>query len=75
MSDYDLINPNNEDFYQAVLEAVGAVLDSAPPNRLYFFTSGTGIPDAVAIEYWKDSGVVVVDTNWQKWLRGEKIGI
>jgi hypothetical protein len=38
----------------------------------YFFTSGTGLPCKVAIDYFKDCGdVIVVDRKDRKWKKGE----
>lgn len=37
-----------------------------------FYTAGTGIPDEVAIEYFKDTNVLVVDRNFNEWFRGER---
>lgn len=38
----------------------------------YYFTSGTGLPCKIAIEYFKDCGdVIVVDRKDRKWKKGE----
>lgn len=39
----------------------------------YFFTSGTGIPDNVAIEYYKRSDVIVVTRNGEEYQYGERM--
>ena len=44
-----------------------------PPadQRLHFFVQGTGIPEELAIDYWADSGVIVVDNEGRRWLHGK----
>ena len=62
--------------YQDVIDTVRAIEENEVgtlDRPLHFFTRGTGIPDEVAIEYWKDTGIVVVDREWNKWLHGEII--
>lgn len=49
-------------------------IDSKPPNtQKYFFTGGTGIPDEMAIEFWKDTNVIVVDRSKQFWQYGKRL--
>lgn len=38
----------------------------------YFITKGTGIPDDVAIEYYKSSDVIVVTRNGEEYQYGER---
>ena len=66
-------DPGTPISYSDILKAVRLLEGSRPPNRLYFFTRGTGMPDAYAIKYWDGSNIVVVDTNGEFWLNGEKV--
>lgn len=59
--------------YADIMNAIEAIRGAKPQsNRKYFYTSGCGLPDEVCIDYWKGSGVVVVDRKGQQWLNGEK---
>ena len=40
-----------------------------PP--LTFFCGGTGFPDDVCLDYWKDTNVIVVTRDGKRYYRGE----
>jgi len=47
-------------------------IESKPPEISHvFFTGGTGIPDEMAIEYWKDSNVIVVTRDGTQYQYGK----
>lgn len=58
--------------YKTILEAY-EILKNQPLRTDYyrFYTGGTGIPDELAVDYWKDSDVVVVTRDGTEWLRGK----
>lgn len=71
-----LRNPQPKDpiSYADILDAFEKLMNHAPrSNRFYFYTSGCGLPDEVCIDYWKGTGIIVVDRTGQQWLNGEKL--
>ena len=40
---------------------------------LRFYTAGTVIPDALAIDYFKDQCVVVVDRDFKEWMYSKQV--
>ena len=54
-------------------EAVAKLKAIPQPAHYHFFVDNLPdiVPDEAIIEYYKDSGVIVVDRNGQGWLRGE----
>lgn len=61
--------PITADAITKELSKVRHVVKNGPD---YFFTSGTGLPCKIAIEYFKDCGdVIVVDRKDRKWKKGE----
>ncbi len=47
--------------------------DQSVDGRLYFWSGGTGVPDDVAVEYFKGTGIIVITRDGTKWLNGEKL--
>ena len=60
-----------EDFWRRQAQRI---MDDTPKDgNLYFITMGTGIPDEVALDYFKDSNVIVMTRDHAKWQRGIKL--
>jgi hypothetical protein len=63
---------SNELTYQDIIDAVNKLRDWPPHTGPYhFWTAGTGIPDEMAIEYWKDTNIIVVTRDGKKYQRGK----
>ena len=45
----------------------------ASSEPLYFYVGGTGMADESAIDAWKNTEIIVVTRDGQKWLRGKRI--
>ena len=45
--------------------------NNQPLDHLYFFTGGTGFPDDVCIEYFKNTNVVVVTRDNKRYCAGK----
>lgn len=58
-------------------DIIGAIekLRDFPPRTgpLKYFTGGSGIPDKYAIDYYKDTDIIVVDRNFQEWQYGKPL--
>ena len=47
--------------------------DSRPPGPFKFFTSGTGIPDEVAIKFFKNTNAIVITRDGTPYQCGRKM--
>ena len=47
--------------------------DNPFPIDRVFITGGTGVPDSVAVEYFKDTSVIVITRDWSKYQYGKKM--
>ena len=59
--------------YEDVMDAITKLNAITTPVRYHFFTAAVAnlVTDEECIEYFKDSGVIVVDRNGNGWLRGK----
>lgn len=49
---------------QDIYDAIEKLKEDPTPQRyLYYFTGGTGVPDEVAVDFFKDNGGVIVFTR------------
>ena len=44
-----------------------------PPGPFKIYTSGTGIPDNIWIDFCKDIDWIIVDRDGHEWNRGKRI--
>ena len=59
-------------FQLAIYEALCRDMDEIHDDGVRrFWTGGTGIPDEIAIKYWKDTNVIVVTRDGKEWLHGK----
>ena len=66
MSPIDAINKAVKDLREHELVEIG-------PYK-YFFEGGTGVPDGMLVEYFKDNpGIVVITGDGKKWRRGKEV--
>lgn len=54
-----------------VKELIYNVETTTPPRPLYYFTSYGMLK--VALRYFEDSDVIIVDNKWNMWQRGKKL--
>lgn len=54
------------DLKEAIDRAVYNIRNKQQPDHLYFFTGGTGLPDDVCVEYFKETKSVIVVTRDNK---------
>ena len=47
--------------------------DSLREYPYVFITSGTGIPDEMAVEQFKNTSIIVITRDGTKWQYGEKV--
>ena len=59
-----------DDSQKALDELKNADIPSGPQ---IFYVGGTGIPDHVAIDYWKDTGIIVQARDGTRWQYGKQI--
>ena len=58
-----------------IIETIEKFRNYRPKDmRTRVFTSGTGIPDNIVIDAYKDTGIIVVTRDGCEYLNGEKIG-
>jgi hypothetical protein len=50
-----------------------ASMQAPPSEQLRFFVAGTGLHDSMAIEYWKNTEVIVVTRDGKEYQRGKRI--
>ena len=62
---------DNVDFVEAMYRARDELRNQQPPKNLYFFTGGTGFPDDVCVEYFKQSNVIVVTRDGKQYCKGK----
>lgn len=58
---------------QEIIKALDKLISREPDYLLCFYTGGTGIPDETAIDFWKDSNVVVVARDGTRYQYGKKM--
>lgn len=76
MSDVYTTNrePDRNISYQDILDAIEKLKEMEPRSQaLYFYCPGDGRIDKIAIDYWSDSWIIVVDHNGDRWLQGRKM--
>lgn len=57
--------------HKAVAELRESKPDTPSPYR-YFYAGGTGIPDDMAVDFFKDNpSIIVVTRDGKKWRRGQ----
>lgn len=54
-------------------EAIEQLLKYQPPKEFTLFTSGTGIPDEIWIEHYKDTDIPIITRDGSTWRKGERI--
>ena len=65
------INDINNAINKAIEELRTRNFDVGP--ELYFFEGGSGVPDGMAVEYFKDNpSVIVVTRDGKKWRKGKE---
>ena len=58
----------------AIINAHKSALNSHPTSSPpIFYTAGTGVPDELAVEYYKNSNQLVMTRDGTMWKRGEKV--
>ena len=58
--------------FQDIIDTVNKLRDWPPYTGPYhFWTAGTGIPDEMAIEYWKDTNIIVVARDGKEYYHGK----
>lgn len=69
----DDIKPSDKNLWEELSKAIERFLNEQPPSELTLFTSGTGIPDEMWIEYYKDTNIPVITRDGSTWRRGVKV--
>lgn len=58
-----------------LLQTVEAFKNCCPKDGLLrFYTSGTGVPDSLAINFYCGTNIIVVTRDGTEYLKGEKRG-
>lgn len=61
--------------FNEFIKALGEMMNDGPDNNiLRVYTSGSGVPDYLAIKLYRDSNIVVVTRDGTEYLKGEKRG-
>lgn len=61
-----------EEFQKAV-ESLEELYNNPFPIDRIFITGGTVVPDDAAVEYFKDTSVIVITRDWSKYQYGKKM--
>lgn len=65
-----------DEFVQAIAHAKESMLNSRPTcTPPIFYTAGTGIPDELAVEYYKHTNQYAMTRDGTLWKRGEKVHV
>lgn len=58
---------------EAIKKAVNDIREAEfdEPSRRTFFCGGSGFADDICVEFFKDTGVIVVTRDGKRWLRGK----
>ena len=60
-----------DEIMRAIEEAAKPPSGAPAPFKIY--TSGTGVPDDMWIDFYKDIDQIIVDRNGHEWNRGKRI--
>lgn len=61
---------NWELLINSIDEILKVTVDKKP---LVYFTGGTGCPDKLAIDFFKDEDIIVQTRDGKRWLHGEPV--
>ena len=56
-----------------IINDIKRVVNFTPTGPFKIYTSGTGFPDQLWIDFYKDINQIIVARDGTEWLRGEKI--
>ena len=56
-----------------IVNTIKQLIEFTPTGPFKIYTSGTGIPDQLWIDFYKDINQIIVARDGTEWLRGERL--
>jgi hypothetical protein len=62
------------DWNEQIIDAIRRMCASPDrPREFVIFTAGTGIPDEMWVDYYKDINIPIITRDGTKWVKGVKV--